>query len=68
VHYYGKVVPPITNIGELYQRYEQGDWILATDSDVNDLEKDGRFDKVYYKAIQPELRRDATGGLFHKSG
>jgi hypothetical protein len=67
VHYYGKVVTPITDIEKLYQCYEQGDWIVATSVDVGGLEKDGRFKKVYYKAVQPNLRRDATGGLFHKS-
>ena len=67
VHYYGRVVPKIYDIEELYKHYEQGDWILATSDSVKPLEKDGRFKQTRYKPGQPELRRDASGALFHKS-
>jgi 4-amino-4-deoxy-L-arabinose transferase-like glycosyltransferase len=67
VHYFGRAVPVIEDVQELYQRYQQGDWVVATPERVEILEKDGRFEQAHYKPEQSDLRRDAAGGLFHKS-
>jgi 4-amino-4-deoxy-L-arabinose transferase-like glycosyltransferase len=67
VHYFGRTVPKINDIQEIYQRYQQGDWVVATSGYVEALEKDGRFQQAHYRPWQSDLRRDAIGKLFHKS-
>ena len=66
VHYYGKVVPIIEDSQELFQHYQQGDWIFASSSYVAELEKDSRFEQAYFKPAQAGLPSSAAGGLFHK--
>jgi 4-amino-4-deoxy-L-arabinose transferase-like glycosyltransferase len=66
VHYFGRTVPEVNDLEKAYQCYQQGDWVVATKDSSNLLEKDGRFREALYKPVQQELRRDATGGLFHK--
>jgi hypothetical protein len=53
----------------LYERYKQGDWIIATDGELEELEKDGRFGEVYCNE-RAEVRKkyDTRGVLFHSSG
>jgi hypothetical protein len=68
VHYFGRTVPKIKDIQELYQRYQQGDWVVATSGYVAELEKDSRFEQANYRPGQSDLQRDAAGGLFHKQG
>jgi hypothetical protein len=67
VHYFGRTVPVIKDIQDIYQRYQQGDWVVATRGYVETLEKDGRFEQAHYKPWQSDLRGDAAGRLFHKS-
>jgi 4-amino-4-deoxy-L-arabinose transferase-like glycosyltransferase len=66
VHYYGKVVFEIDDIQALYQHYQQGDWILAISGYSAELEKDGRFEQLYYKPYQRGHPSNSAGGLFHK--
>ncbi len=69
VQYFGKVVPEIEDKSVLYNRYEQGDWIVATSGYLEDLAGDTRFREVYHKKIDKkgEEKEDTGGALFHKS-
>lgn len=69
VQYFGKVVPEIEDKSALYNRYEQGDWIVATSGYLKDLAGDTRFREVYHKEIDKkgEEKEDTGGILFHKS-
>lgn len=67
VHYFGRVIPEINDIPLLYERYEQGDWVVATGKHLEELQADGRFRMVYYKEKAERRKRDAPGALFHKS-
>lgn len=68
VHYFGRPVPVIEDKSLLYERYEQGNWVIATDGELEELEKDGRFRKVYCnEKAEVRKRYDTRGVLFHKS-
>jgi 4-amino-4-deoxy-L-arabinose transferase-like glycosyltransferase len=67
VYYYGKVVPVIKDIQELFQHYQEGDWIEVNSKYVEALRKDSRFNNIYYEPSRKDLRADASGGLFHIS-
>ncbi|MFA5251775.1 MAG: glycosyltransferase family 39 protein [Phycisphaerae bacterium] len=69
IHYFGRVVPQVTDKSVLYERYEQGDWIVATADHLEKLQADdGRLRKVYYKQKAVRAwRQQAPGALFHKS-
>ncbi len=69
VHYFKRPIEILQDKSSVYQRYQQGDWILATAGDLKELEEDGRFRKVYYNE-NAEMRRrkpNTRGALFHKS-
>jgi 4-amino-4-deoxy-L-arabinose transferase-like glycosyltransferase len=66
VQYYGKVVPEIPDIEQLYEHYKQGDWVVATSSRMDTLETDGRFRMVYFKEKAERSRQDdVAGALYH---
>jgi 4-amino-4-deoxy-L-arabinose transferase-like glycosyltransferase len=68
VHYFGRMIPEIMDIPLLYERYEQGDWVVATDEQLEKLQADGRLRMVYYKEKAERIKQeDVPGGLFHKS-
>ncbi len=68
VHYFGRVIPIISDKSKLYEDYEQGDWVVATGGRLKELVEDGRFRMVYYRE-KAELQQqdDINGALFHKS-
>jgi 4-amino-4-deoxy-L-arabinose transferase-like glycosyltransferase len=69
VHYYGKPIPVLEEKAKVYEHYEHGDWVLATDGELEELEKDGRFRKVYHNE-SAEMRSQSEnirGSLFHKT-
>jgi len=68
VHYFGRTIPEITDKSVLYERYEQGDWVIATAGHLEKLQTDGRLKMVYYKQKAERTgQQDAPGALFHKS-
>ena len=68
VHYFGRVIPEVMDKSVLYERYEQGDWVVATADHLEKLQTDGRIKMVYYKQkAERKGQQDAPGALFHKS-
>jgi hypothetical protein len=68
VHYFGRVIPQVMDKSVLYERYEQGDWVVATAEHLKKLRKDGRLKMVYYKQKAAHgWQQDVAGALFHKS-
>jgi len=68
VHYFGRVIPVITNESVLYKHYEDGDWVIATAVFLEKLSQDRRFRRVWYKEKAERLgSKDTDGALFHKS-
>jgi len=65
VQYFGKVVPEIQDKPLLYERYEQGNWVVCTFDYLKELMPDDRIRKVYYG--RQYGKEDAGGILFHKS-
>lgn len=65
VHYFGKTVPVVSDINELYNHYQSGDWIVATSDYIKELTQDNRFREVYHKDKPDQI--DKFRGLFHKS-
>jgi hypothetical protein len=68
VHYFGRVIPVITDKSQLYAHYEDGDWVIATGDHLKKLIQDGRLRKVYYRdKAEHRRQQDTSGALFHKS-
>ncbi len=68
VQYFGRVIPEIMDKSVLYNRYEQGDWVVATAGHLEKLQTDGKMKMVYYKQkAERRWQQDAPGALFHKS-
>jgi 4-amino-4-deoxy-L-arabinose transferase-like glycosyltransferase len=67
VHYFGRVIPEIMDKSVLYERYEQGDWVVATAGHLEKLQADGRLKMVYYKEKAERTEHDVPGALFHRS-
>ncbi len=65
VHYFGKTVPVVSDINELYDRYQSGDWIVATSGYIKELTWDNRFREVYHTDKSDQI--DKYRALFHKS-
>jgi 4-amino-4-deoxy-L-arabinose transferase-like glycosyltransferase len=65
VHYFGKVVPIVSDVNKLYAYYQDGDWIVATSVYIKELTQDNRFREVYYNNRAGET--DKYRALFHKS-
>jgi 4-amino-4-deoxy-L-arabinose transferase-like glycosyltransferase len=65
VHYFGKTVPVVSDANELYNRYQRGDWIVATSDYIKELTQDNRFREVYHKDNPDQI--DKFRALFHKS-
>ncbi len=67
VHYFGRPIPVIEKKSLLYQHYGQGDWVIATAGELQELEQDGRFEEVYQNEKAEVRKRENTRGvLFHK--
>jgi hypothetical protein len=68
VHYFGRVIPEIKDRSVLYERYRQGDWVVATAGHLEKLQADNKLRMVYYKEkAERRGQEDAPGALFHKS-
>jgi len=64
VFYFGRIVPIVEDKEQLYQRYQQGDWVVATGEYFDELIKDGRFEiKRQWDAT---LRHNTKGAVFLK--
>ena len=68
IHYFGRVIQEVMDKSVLYNRYEQGDWVVATAGHLEKLQTDGKMKMVYYKQkAERRWQQDAPGALFHKS-
>jgi len=68
VHYSGRTIPEIEDKNTVYQYYEKGYWIIATDTDLKELQQDGRLNMVYYNdKAEVQSKRNIAGALFRKS-
>lgn len=68
IHYFGRTVLEVNDRSVLYNRYEQGDWVVATAGHLEKLQTDGRLKMVYYKQkAERRGQQNAPGALFHKS-
>jgi len=65
VHYFGKTVPIVSDVNEVYTHYQNGDWVVATSAHVIDLAMDSRFREVYHNNKMDQI--DKYRALFHKS-
>lgn len=69
VHYFGKQVEIVNDISQINNRYQQGQWIVATGAHLKDLEENGGQFEVVFKE-QEAVRsggKPVAGALFHKS-
>lgn len=68
VYYFGRTIPVIKDKSELYERYQQGDWVVAGGEELQKLTPDERFRKVYHRQKAEYWRRGFNSWtLFHKS-
>jgi 4-amino-4-deoxy-L-arabinose transferase-like glycosyltransferase len=68
IHYTGRIIPEITDIAEIYKRYEDGQYIIATGNSYKNLITDGRFNSVFYQKIAERSgSNNIEGALFHKN-
>ncbi|MFA6185846.1 MAG: glycosyltransferase family 39 protein [Phycisphaerae bacterium] len=68
VHYFAKDIPEVNDINIIYQDYDKGAWILATENDLKELQSDNRFNMVYYNdKAEAQLEVNIAGALFRKS-
>jgi 4-amino-4-deoxy-L-arabinose transferase-like glycosyltransferase len=68
IHYFGRVIQEVMDKSVLYNRYEHGDWVVATAGHLEKLQTDGKMKMVYYKQkAERRWQQDAPGALFHKS-
>jgi hypothetical protein len=67
IHYSGRKIPEIYDVNTIYQLYDKGDWILATDKDLKELQSNNRLNMVYYnEKAEVQIKRNVAGALFRK--
>ena len=67
VHYFGRAIPEIKDKSQLYERYEQGNWVVATAGHLEKLQDEDKLKMVYYREkAERRWQQDAPGALFHK--
>jgi 4-amino-4-deoxy-L-arabinose transferase-like glycosyltransferase len=62
VQYFGKVVPEIQDKSLLYERYEQGDWVVCDFDHLDELAQDDRLREAY----SGEKAKRKVGNIFAK--
>ena len=68
VHYFGREIPKIKDVNMIYQLYDKGDWILAADDELKELQSNNRLNMVYYdEKAEVQINRNVAGALFRKS-
>ncbi|OHB42564.1 MAG: hypothetical protein A2Y13_04590 [Planctomycetes bacterium GWC2_45_44] len=68
VHYFSRDIPEIMDKNMIYQLYDKGDWILATENDLKELQADNRLNMVYYNdKAEVQIDKNTAGALFRKS-
>jgi 4-amino-4-deoxy-L-arabinose transferase-like glycosyltransferase len=65
VHYYGQIVPEISDISGLKEDYNQGCWIVCLSDNAANL-KDENLNIVYSCERKDKSKSDSAGVLFHK--
>ena len=70
IYYFGKVVPKIEEKSEVYDLYEQGWWVVAFGTYLDELLKDNKDLEIVYMEEKAEWHRSTIvrGALLHKSG
>jgi 4-amino-4-deoxy-L-arabinose transferase-like glycosyltransferase len=67
VHYFGREIPKIKDVNMIYQLYDKGNWILATDNELKELQSNNRLNIVYYnEKAEVQINRNVAGALFRK--
>jgi len=67
VHYFGRPVSEIRDIGELDRFYQEDCWIAAFGRNLDELLKTGRFELVYMEqGVERHGSNPVAGGLFHR--
>ncbi|MCD4830633.1 MAG: glycosyltransferase family 39 protein [Anaerohalosphaeraceae bacterium] len=67
IQYAGRSIPEIFDIEQIYERYENGEWIIATGGSYDDLIRDGRFNVVFeHEKAERKGLEDVAGALLHK--
>jgi len=61
-------VPEIQDKSLLYERYEQGDWVVCTFDYLNELTQDDRFREVYYKEKTRVEINDIFSRVYYSKG
>ena len=68
IHYTGRIIPKITDIAEIYKKYEDGQYIIATGDDYKKLIADGRYNSIFYQQeAERSGQKHIEGALFHKN-
>jgi hypothetical protein len=68
IHYFGREIPKIKDVNMIYQLYDKGGWILATDDELKELQSNNRLNIVYYnEKAEVQINRNVAGALFRKS-
>jgi 4-amino-4-deoxy-L-arabinose transferase-like glycosyltransferase len=68
VHYFARDIPEINDINIIYQKYDKGDWILATENDLKELQSANRLNMAYYNdKAEVQIDKNIPGALFRKS-
>ncbi len=69
IHYYGKTVPIVKGLGQTYESYASGKWIVASGKLMEELTQDGRFKTANsWPAINLVKDEIVPGAVFHKKG
>lgn len=67
VHYFGKPVPLIQDVSQVFENYRRGSWVVATGNFAGQLINDGRF-AIAWRC--PDAQMDdgkiIEGALFHR--
>jgi 4-amino-4-deoxy-L-arabinose transferase-like glycosyltransferase len=67
VYYMDRIIPKAEDMDSIFQHYDKGDWIIATDSELKELQSKNRMNIVYSNekaAVQSD--RNIAGAVFRK--
>jgi 4-amino-4-deoxy-L-arabinose transferase-like glycosyltransferase len=68
VHYFAREIPEVNDKNIIYQDYDKGTWIIATDNDLKELQTDNQLNMAYYNdKAEVQINKNVAGALFRKS-
>ena len=63
----GREVEIVDDISQINEKYQHGEWIVATGPHLKDLEESGQFEVVFKKLEAVRHKgKPVSGALFHK--